>query len=526
LPFTCPFSISPGASTRRLIIEFTTVSSGIRLIIGLLLIAFFISAGSSTFDLDNEQKNFIIFAIVGYTLFQIVTFKQKHFKKPIVQGLTYFFDIILATILIFWTGREQSMFSSLYFLPILESTFPFGLKGGFGSASLSAFLFIFTMVFPNKDIPIQWFTGINHILAFVTIGLMSGLLRSRLNVAKETITRLQNVNDTIVNNISSGIVLFDKNKNIISINPAGKKILDVQENNLGEIFNGFSEKLNFEGATSEDRAIVHYNHPKKGRRDLGYTMVKLKEYSDSDSQATLFSFQDLTKIHQIQQQLFNSKKLAAIGSLAASIAHEIRNPLASISGCVEMLKIHVPNEVEPQKLLNIVIKETDRLNQLIGEFLNYVGKENLVFSRTDLKVLLHELIEQVRLSKDLNKNISIEFNPPPEKLMASVDINKLKQAMLNILLNSIQSMEHGGVVEITTAFDAETIEISFKDTGIGIPPENIEKIFEPFFTTKKKGTGLGLAMTQKIIERHDGKISVESILNEGTTFHVWIKRLS
>jgi signal transduction histidine kinase len=186
-----------------------------------------------------------------------------------------------------------------------------------------------------------------------------------------------------------------------------------------------------------------------------------------------------------------------------------------------MLQQFLPSDEEPKKLMQIVLKETDRLNHLITEFLDYVRQENMDLKPHNLSRFLQELLADVKLRKGLNTAVTFDVSIP-DGLMVNIDNNKLRQAFLNLIINAVQAIPNQGTVTVSAQKQENSIKVVVADTGVGIKAENLEKIFDPFFTTKEKGTGLGLAMTQKIIELHQGKISVESKEHRGTQFSVWL----
>jgi two-component system sensor histidine kinase PilS (NtrC family) len=475
----------------------------------------------ATFDMSDTaiwSLRFISAVYIAASLF----FLNRNFRtKPAFRVFCIVLDLSLATILVSETGHEESVFSFIYFLPILVAATDFALRGAILTGALTVLLFTVTVfINPSPTVP-NWIRLLIHDLAFATTALMAGQLSLRLRRATQTILELRQINEAVYAHIPSGIIVFDANGTVLSANPSAKKILGFQDSTLpSRIDDVLPTAMTLKPSHPEDRLFLDYKHPRMGRRDLGYSVAVLP-IDDGGKKATLLSFQDLTKIHQIEQQLWTSRKLAAIGRLAASIAHEIRNPLASISGCVEMLQQFLPSDEEPKKLMQIVLKETDRLNHLITEFLDYVRQENMDLKPHNLSRFLQELLADVKLRKGLNTAVTFDVSIP-DGLMVNIDNNKLRQAFLNLIINAVQAIPNQGTVTVSAQKQENSIKVVVADTGVGIKAENLEKIFDPFFTTKEKGTGLGLAMTQKIIELHQGKISVESKEHRGTQFSVWL----
>ena len=234
-----------------------------------------------------------------------------------------------------------------------------------------------------------------------------------------------------------------------------------------------------------------------------------------------------------EQQLIRADRLATMGELAAGLTHEIKNPLGSILGAAEIIKDDYPPNEKKHEFLEIMIKEVNRLNKVISNFLSFAKVKIPSFKYSNINDVLNSIKDLVefRLQKE---NIRVEIGLDKNSEDMLIDAEQLKQALLNIVLNSIQSMKNGGMLKINTHIispeDSDRtdismekfIEILISDTGCGIPKENLSNIFNPFFTTREEGTGLGLAITKRIIEDHGGIISVESVVGQGTSFRVRI----
>jgi len=253
------------------------------------------------------------------------------------------------------------------------------------------------------------------------------------------------------------------------------------------------------------------------RQQLQKTAAGLEEsYRKLQSQADL--------IIQIEEQLRRAERLSALGELSAALAHEIRNPLGSIRGTAEILKDDFQTGDSKYEFLQILIKETDRLNRVVEDFLRLARPIQVEQETCDL---LAELGEVVTLASAEAKTRGVVLTVQPAQLPAiRGDCKKLRQVFLNLVLNGLQAVPRGGSLTISATFTGSQgavspfVELAFTDTGEGIEPAVLRRIFEPFFTTKPGGTGLGLAITQRIVESHGGSIEVESKVGRGTTFKV------
>lgn len=231
---------------------------------------------------------------------------------------------------------------------------------------------------------------------------------------------------------------------------------------------------------------------------------------------------DLGELRKLQEDIRRKEKLAALGGLAAGVAHEIRNPLSSIKVLATYFGKKFPEGSEDQESATVMVSEVDRLNRVISELLEFARPSDLELKETDVNELLEH---SVRLTQQDAKTKGIEIILTREKKLPSVliDPDRFTQAILNLYLNAIHSMDEGGILSVRTMLvDPEQIAIEVRDTGKGIQPEDLAKVFEPYFTTKPTGTGLGLAIVHKIVEVHNGDIKVESSPEKGTVFTIFI----
>jgi two-component system sensor histidine kinase PilS (NtrC family) len=244
--------------------------------------------------------------------------------------------------------------------------------------------------------------------------------------------------------------------------------------------------------------------------------MRLSTLKDSagDSIGLIGIFQDLTELKAMEAEVKRKEKWAFIGELSASIAHELRNPLASLKGSIEMLRAKNVPEEQADRLMGIALSEMDRLNGIVTDFLLYARPQELNKEKYDLNQSLREVVTLLQSSEAGRDHVTISASLDGDRLVSG-DARQLKQVFWNLGLNAMDAVSDGGTVDIYTAGNSKHIEVVFKDSGNGIGKDEIDKIFYPFFTTKDKGTGLGLSIAQKIIEEHGGKIEVTSE-GEGT----------
>jgi two-component system sensor histidine kinase PilS (NtrC family) len=276
------------------------------------------------------------------------------------------------------------------------------------------------------------------------------------------------------------------------------------------------------------RGEIEYQSTTDGTMIFGFKSVPFAD-KEGNSVGAIIDFQDLTQLKRMEAELLKAERLAAIGELSARIAHEIRNPLASISGSVQLITQGDRIDEADKKLLNIIIRETERLNALIRDFLAYARPSQPVKMPVHLKQLILD-ISSLLESDPHFRNVIINNNCP-EWLTISVDRDQMQQVFWNLLLNAAEAMPSGGMIKIDAMIVTARLEesgfgekakIVVMDNGAGMTLKELQKVFEPFFTTKPEGTGLGLATVYRIIESHGGTIMVESTCNSGTTFTIYL----
>jgi two-component system sensor histidine kinase PilS (NtrC family) len=290
---------------------------------------------------------------------------------------------------------------------------------------------------------------------------------------------------------------------------------------IGEIFKGFApygEKiLNFQ------EGEIDYISGKRGKLVFGFRSVPFTD-KEENQVGVIINFKDLTQLIRMKAELKKADRLAAIGELSAHIAHEVKNPLASISGSVQLISQGGEVSMADRKLLDIIERETERLNTLINDFLAYARPTQ----PTKIPLTLRQLINDLKslLSADPRfRDVSIS-NKCPEKFTVLVDHDQMRQVFWNLLLNAAEAMPMGGTItidvvrKVVDSHGNGMVNITIADTGKGMDRDDMKRVFEPFFTTKSNGTGLGLATVYRIIESHGGTIFVDSALNCGTTFTI------
>ncbi len=319
---------------------------------------------------------------------------------------------------------------------------------------------------------------------------------------------LERLNQAILTNINSGLMVVNAAGRIRSFNHAASKITGYR---LQEVYNRpveaiFPEFDSFDPTAMEnvERGEMPYRRNEKELLTLGYSASRVVDRNQK-SLGLLVAFQDLTEFKALEEQLKRADRLAAVGRLASGLAHEIRNPLASISGSVQLLLEDDKVSAEDRQLMKIVVKEADRLSLLLSDFLNFARPAPLQMELIDIAALLDELLALLNASGQF-QHVTIEkaYQGP---IQMQVDPQKMHQVLWDLLINAGEAARPEGKIRVTV--DSRKGEIMVEDSGPGIAEEDRDKLFEPFYTTKDRGTGLGLANVYANIEAHQGRIYVE-----------------
>ena len=355
-----------------------------------------------------------------------------------------------------------------------------------------------------------------HVGAFFLTALLSGALAERLRHSEEAREKreidyeeLARLNQSMLTNINSGLMVINAAGRIRSFNSAASKITGYS---LEEVYNRPIEAIlpefgpfDSEGMVDIERGETNYFKNEKEILTLGYSVSRVVD-NNNESLGLLITFQDLTEYKALEDQLKRADRLAAVGRLASGLAHEIRNPLASISGSVQLLLEDEKVNEEDRHLMNIVIKEADRLSVLLSDFLNFARPSALQLELIDIASLVDELIALVNASGQF-QNVVIEKSYTGSILM-NIDPQKMYQVLWDLIINAGEAARPEGKIRID--INAAQGEIVIEDTGAGIADEDRDRLFEPFYTTKDKGTGLGLANVYANVEAHQGRIYVET----------------
>jgi two-component system sensor histidine kinase PilS (NtrC family) len=523
------------------------------LIIGRLLAIFLLvvagwvwHSGRLLLSFENfPQGLFIAFLVaVGLTIiyFIVLRFNKNYEWQMRVQ---FFLDALLITWLIWRTGDLTSPYITLYIVLISVASLFLNARETLLTAAVSVFLFTFLSVasssalLPSINNTLDTSRVVQivsfHAVAFLVVGLLASRLTDRhasgeqLKETTKTLANLRVLHERIIESIRSGLITTDLDGNIYTFNHAATEITGYKADEmtgkpiaglLGNLQNPNAEAHQTDKITEQPRFETDLITPEGFAVRVGYSISPLFSEIGEES-GLIISFQDLTDIRSMEESVRRKDRLAAVGRVAAGLAHEIRNPLGAMRGAIQVLQASIPPNSSQVTLFEIVLRESDRLNNIITNFLSYARPRVTNFSETDVCESLSDTFILLRHSPDIKENHVLDAVLPKEPILISADSTQLKQIFWNLARNAIQAMPLGGTfrAEIREA-PQKRVKIIFSDTGCGMNAKQVEQLFEPFANSTTGGTGLGLSIVYQIIRDHNGTINVRSRENEGTTITV------
>ncbi len=342
-------------------------------------------------------------------------------------------------------------------------------------------------------------------------------------LAEQRAENIESYNENILQCVTSGVIAFDRECRLTTVNRAAEDMLGLHREQAtgktcqelfgdSEIAITVRETLENKVASSRMEAVLDRTGDKLW---LGYNTAVLTDRQEA-SLGVILSFSDLTQVKQLQEQVELRERLTALGEMSAGIAHELRNPMAVISGYLNLLS--KKNDPSGQETLRSITNEINGMNRIIGDLLTFARPASLNRVKIDIKELIENCLANVLQTTGAASRVKTDLQL--EAVEASVDEVLMRQALTNLIQNAVEAMSGDGTLLLKAVKNRQEMRIVVGDTGEGISPEVIKKIFLPFFTTKDKGVGMGLALTHKVITAHGGRIEVESRLGRGTTFLV------
>ncbi|HVR40704.1 MAG TPA: ATP-binding protein [Thermoanaerobaculia bacterium] len=509
--------------------------------------------------------------IIQYTVHDVLPINYLYITAGLTYGLTLvyialsrliesaalnliiqiFGDLLVETLLVYFTGGLDSPFSFLYLVSIITASILLYRRGGLLAASgavilygaLADLMYYHLLPIPEQSLflPMQWTSSrlyvnmATNFAGFYAAALLTSYVSEKLqqtsvalDLHRQNLAELRALNQNVVDSIPSGLITLSSFGTAAFVNPAGCQILQLQPHevlgrHITELaffdvneWNSVRAQL---GSGNVVRSEVD-DYPLGGEmRSIGFAVTPLTTLDGAAAGYTVI-FQDLTEMKKLEAEVRLKDRMAAVGELSAGIAHEIRNPLAAIAGSVQVLKNSKSITPQEQRLMSIVLKESERLNKSIADFLRFVRPQEKIPAEFDIAASLSETLDLLANSSELRADHEIrrEIHPPTFVLVGDAD--QIRQVFWNLARNAVQAMPNGGVLTVRTEIRDGAYDIVFIDSGRGMSEGDQRRLFQPFRTNFPSGTGLGMAISFRIVQEHGGRIDVSSREGSGTAITV------
>jgi two-component system, NtrC family, sensor histidine kinase PilS len=514
------------------------------IIITLLGSALLIQLVSKTI-LPINPLYFIIFLTSFFTL--IYAFAFNHTEK--LQLLAYVQicgDVLVITLLLYFTGGVKSPFSFLYILVIITGSILLYRRGALFIAAISSISYgllvdlLYLGFIPYYDLEPSEILDITnrliyyyifiHFFGFLTTALLSSYLSERLRRTRtalqemdEDLSDLKLLHQKIIDSMNTGLIITNLEGQINFVNEAGLSILGQP---IQKVLGSSIQNLFHEPFPLDDFRELLLDRIERSLNKSGEIMLIGMKFSFLQSQkgtpyGLILIFQDITQVRRMEQQIRMQERMAALGTMAAGIAHEVRNPLAAIHGSVQMLKNELTLSEDQGKLMDIMLTESMRLDHTIQNFLNYAKPKEVSRRMNDLKATVEDMLNFIQKSPDFKSTHHLLFSASPEDFVHEFDVNQVKQVIWNLSINALHAMPEGGDLRVNLQHDPQgNVFLTFEDEGLGIDSERLESIFDPFQKSTTGGSGLGMAIVYRIIQDHLGQVLIKSKPGHGTVVQV------
>ncbi len=526
------------------------------LLISRLLIAVVLLVAVALIERSEASRPFApVLVPVALTTFLLTIFYYIALKttlpQPIIAYIQLSVDLGIVTWLVFSTGDVESPFLALYLVIVFAASTLFGRSGvsaiGISGGILYALICIGVLTeiinraagwsnYAATTLGTAKFMFALNLIAILAVTFLSGHLAERarkneteLATATKDLAEYRLFNDRIIESVRSGLITTDLRGDIITFNRAAEEITgykgnDVRGKNIYRIFGDIEKQMelglqSIYTRTRVPRFEMGCRTASGKEIHLGFSVAPLIDESNS-ARGYVLTFQDLTDVMELEREVRRQERLAALGKMAAGLAHEIRNPLASMRGSVQVLAGDLDLSPEQLQLMEIVLRESERLNRIVSDFLTYARPPRTEPAVIELANIIAEAIALLRNNPELSERHTIVEQYPHSRLLYHGDQNQLKQIFWNLSRNAIQAMPEGGELKVGLELQKnEGVIISFSDTGKGMSSDQVDRLFEPF-NSSSGGTGLGMAIVYQLVRDHNGKIMVESEIGKGTKISI------
>lgn len=480
---------------------------------------------------------FVTVVLVWYVISVFFIVLISVWREYRLQAITQIFtDLAFVTAIVYVTGGIDTIFNLLYFLVILVASILLPRYWAYLTAAVSFILFggLLELSYfgklpsyqytPRGDLSSLTFIVLSNLGGYIGVAYLASTLASKLRQAgleledkSGELLSLQALHASVVHSIRSGLLTTDLEGRITLVNTPGQKLLErtpsaVCGRHVSELFLDRLPGLEATSAQGEVRGLT----PSGIEKTFGVTATALS-VPEHGTIGYLYAFEDRTELRRLESELRMRDRLAAVGRLAAGIAHEIRNPLASIAGSIKMLSHISPFNEEQKTLVDITIRESARLNSIISDFLAYSREKSYKFTRMDIVPLLEDTL-MLLANRLPSSQLKIVRQYEVGQAYAQLDGDRMKQVFWNLLENAVRAMNQQGTITVSLRGNGDLWRIGVADTGPGVPAKMMDKIFEPFQSQFEGGTGLGLAIVYQIVQAHQAKIRVQNAPGGGAEF--------
>jgi two-component system sensor histidine kinase PilS (NtrC family) len=458
-------------------------------------------------------------------------------------------DALVVSAIVYLTAGVNSYFSSLYTLPIVAASMVQSWRGGMTVSMLSSTLYIAIVVAQYQSPPglmpflvqeglqagrVAVYTVGLNVFGFMAVAGLSGYLAeglrrtgAQLEEASSQLADLQAFNQHVIDSLKSGLATSDMRGRVLTFNRAAESITGIAAPDaVGRDVAGvlqlpsvFTAAL-APGAPRGGTARHEFAFTRSDGRHIEMGLTSAPLITPRGEGGFLFTFQDVTELKKQDREARVQQRLAAVGEMAAGIAHEIRNPLASMAGSIQILRDELPLTADQSQLMDIVLRESDRLNDTIRSFLAFARPQRSATADLDLRLILRDTARLLENSSEVTERHSVVVDEPPDPVMYRADETQIRQIVWNLATNGLRAMPSGGELRLCVRATPAEVLVGVQDEGVGIAPEEMDGIFQPFRGAFARGTGLGLSIVHRIASDYGGEVRVASEKGKGTKVEV------
>ncbi|MBX7255153.1 MAG: PAS domain S-box protein [Candidatus Hydrogenedentes bacterium] len=511
--------------------------------LGAIRVALLLVAASGALIVGDRKTNdlvylgaFYLFGLIN-SAYYLIALRRARPQAPLIMWAQVLVDFGVVAATVSFTGGPESLFTFLFVVVILETGVLLGLVQSLIVASVAT-LVMLVLVLQVANTPVMhdtrgewmidqnlfalWYGFLVQTLAYFLTASISGYWNQRIH-------RMQQFQREILDNMNNGFLIADNKGIVLLVNLAAERILNLKPDEaIGKPVEEVlrvppGDECPVVTALRLDRDFTRYEYTGLVGPDktilLGLSTSRMYDWRKRKT-GMIVSFSDLTELEKMREELKRQDRLSVVGELAAGLAHEIRNPVAAIRGAVDELPTSLDNPHLATRLADIARRESDQLNAIVTNFLDFARKPRMRREAFDVIGLVDEIVDSIRRKYEGNGALRIDVVSPPTMCPVSGDRTQIRQVFVNLAKNAVEAMDEKGALTVTVTPGQAFVEIRFDDEGPGIEPDKVARIFEPFYTTKESGVGMGLAICLRIVTAHDGTLRASSRAGGGTSMSV------